>query len=116
MTRCNIDPEFGVLRSDLFGSGLTDTQAHLATLIPTLSENDVYAIVEGIFNLVEDIKAGVTGETYNAEKLWFFQLCRRIQSFLDPAMVRAKPSDLLPFALLHVELLHREGLTQGSAY
>lgn len=107
---------FGLLVPDLFEPELEGARELVAKRCSAISRFSSDSIVQGLFELASDIKAGVTGDSYNSEKLWFFQLCRRIQRDLDESERYVSPADLTPFALVFVELLQEHELLGGSQY
>lgn len=108
--------DFDLLVLDLVDPDIPGTCENLAKRCSSISRLKSDAIVQGLCDLVSDIKAGETGDSFNAEKLWFFQLCRRIQRRLDVSERNMNPQELVPFALVFVELLQFEGLLGQSAY
>src|SRR5687767_4987948 len=86
------EPGTNYLQRDGFGVSLPDTCRHVVETVKVLSESTSNALVEDLADLVDCIEGGERGDEYNAAKLWFHQMCRRMQKYVDPETPNAVES------------------------
>jgi hypothetical protein len=114
------EPAFGILQGslDVFddcdGLDLPATKAGFCKRFPIESENTLHAIIDGLYDLVREIKGSLDEMDYNPQKLWFHQLCRRVQRFVPTSLECG--ATFAPFGLLWVEFLREYKLLAESEF
>jgi hypothetical protein len=114
------DPSFGLLQTtpdpfnDLGAVDLPKTKTVFYKQHPLGAEITVHAVIDGLVALLQEIQDSDDLEPYNAQKLWFHQLCRRVQKFVPTSLECG--DYFAPLGLLWVELLHHSNLLGESEY